>query len=96
MGAALWALGRALCLLVLAAGFSVATRLAQADGGLKLYTRCASWAPEQAKCHLCVSTWGVRITAGALAACDVLQILCDTLGAAMEPYAFPPPRQSRG
>eukprot|EP00969_Alexandrium_andersonii_P109744 4841021-Alexandrium_andersonii.AAC.1 len=50
----------------------------------------------QAECHLCWSTWGVRLTAGALAACDVLQLLCDAIGATLEPYAFPPPRQSRG
>eukprot|EP00969_Alexandrium_andersonii_P355528 15444613-Alexandrium_andersonii.AAC.1 len=46
LGAALWALGCAFGLCVLAACIAVATRFAAADGGLKLHAWCASLAPE--------------------------------------------------
>eukprot|EP00969_Alexandrium_andersonii_P288565 12756623-Alexandrium_andersonii.AAC.1 len=99
LGAALWALGRALGLLVLAACLSVATRLAAADGGLKLHTRRASQAPElfeavrnsQDDCRTCWGTIRVRLSAGGLAACEVLDVLCGIIGRTMQPYAFPPP-----
>eukprot|EP00969_Alexandrium_andersonii_P107182 4727576-Alexandrium_andersonii.AAC.1 len=81
LGAVLWALGRALGLLALVACLAVATRLAAADGGLKFHTWCASQAPElleavcnmQDDCRTCLSTLRVRLSAGGLAACEVLQ-----------------------
>eukprot|EP00969_Alexandrium_andersonii_P097053 4284375-Alexandrium_andersonii.AAC.1 len=100
LGAVLWALGRALGLFVLVACLSVANRLAAADGGLKLHTRCASLAPEffeavrdsQDDCRACWSTIQVRLSAGGLTACQVLGVLCDIIiGRTLQPYAFPPP-----
>ena len=87
-GGAIWDIGRTLCLLVLAACLCLATRLARADGGLKIHTRCASWAPKlhkavcamQATCQLTLGIWGVRATAGALGACNILQFLCGIIG----------------
>eukprot|EP00969_Alexandrium_andersonii_P301233 13317464-Alexandrium_andersonii.AAC.1 len=46
MGAALRAFGRALCLLALAGALALASRMSATDGGLKLHTWCAYFAPE--------------------------------------------------
>eukprot|EP00969_Alexandrium_andersonii_P371556 15479790-Alexandrium_andersonii.AAC.1 len=50
----------------------------------------------QADCYTGWRVCCVRLTAGALAACDVLQILRGIIGDTLKPYAFPSARRSKG